>query len=186
MDYEKVYSELHRKEKRFPGFSIGQYINDIAALVEQHKPNRLIDYGSGKGFQYLVRRYHEKWGGMLPYCYDIGVRQLRDKPEGTFGGVLCTDMLEHIERQDLAAIIDELINYAEPHGFMMLGIACRPSNKTAADGLNLHVTIEHPDWWVKLVTDRAAKRGRDDLHIRIGFDIGDTYPDARRRWDSAE
>ncbi len=185
MNYEQVYSELHRKEKRFPGFSIGQYINDIAALVEQHRPTRLIDYGSGKGFQYLVRRYHEKWGGMLPYCYDIGVRQLRDKPEGTFGGVLCTDMLEHIERKDLPGIFADLINYAEPNGFMMLGIACRPSNKDFG-GVNLHVTVEHPDWWVERIQEHVSKLGRSDLHVRAGFDIGDTYPDARRRWDSGE
>lgn len=121
----------------------------------------------------------------MPHLYDIGVRQLRDRPEGVFGGVLNTDMLEHIERPDLAGIIDDLIGYVAPGGFLFLGIACRPSRKTLGlgDGRDVHVTVEHPDWWVHLVTERRTALRRGDVHIAAGFDNGDTYPEARREWD---
>jgi hypothetical protein len=50
------------------------------------QPDRLLDYGSGKGYQYLARRYHERWGGLLPHCYDIGVQQLSPSPRASSAG----------------------------------------------------------------------------------------------------
>lgn len=158
MDYGYEYTRLHQDyPKFFAGMTLKRYVGDIAKAVEQHGAQRLLDYGCGKGYQYLKARYHEKWGGLLPYCYDIGVRQLSERPEGTFDGVICTDMLEHIEEADVPRILADLFQYAEK--FVVLGISCVPEHKDVkklSDGRGVHVTVKPPAWWFDQIT--AAKR----------------------------
>jgi hypothetical protein len=186
MDYARAYSEMHESGKRFPGYSLGAYVDSIAKLIEEHEPDRLLDYGSGKGYQYLARRYHERWPGqLLPYCYDIGVQQLSQKPQGGFGGVLSTDMLEHIEKRDLPPIIDELLGYVAPHGFLFLGISCRPTRKKLPGGGDVHRTIEPPSWWIGLLEERWATAG-EHCQVVAEFDLGTPphFETDTRRWAS--
>lgn len=176
MDYGEAYRTMHETDKRFPGYSLSDYVRPIVQLVEQHRPQRLLDYGCGKGFQYLARRHHDAWGGLLPHCYDIGVPQLSRKPEGQFGGVICTDMLEHIAPADVPAILDDLIGYVESGGFLFLAISCRPANKKlpkAFGGANAHLTIEPPGWWVRQIVRRLNGLGRGDLKVVAEFDLGE-------------
>lgn len=182
---------MHESGKRFPGYSLGAYVESIAKLVEEHLPEtgprRMLDYGSGKGYQYLARRYHERWG-ILPHCYDIGVQQLSAKPEGRFFGVICTDMLEHIEEPDLAPILDELIAYVEPKGFLFLGISCRPTRKKLPGGGDVHRTIKPPKWWIETIERAVGKR---PIYGRVvaEFDRGDPphFPnDQTLRWVSCD
>jgi len=131
----------------------------IAQLVRDTGARSLLDYGSGKGYQYLARRAHERWGGILPVCYDPGVIHLWNKPSTTFDGVLCLDVLEHIKSDDVDEVIAELAGYARR--FLYVNICCRPSGRTFPDGENIHLTVEPPDWWRR----KFRKVERDDLTI---------------------
>jgi hypothetical protein len=185
MSLQAEYEKMHRNEKRFPGYSLGAYVGAIAELVDQHKPERLLDYGSGKGFQYLIRRYHEKWGGLLPYCYDIGVRQLQAKPEGLFGGVICTDVMEHIEERDVQGVLRDILSSVEDNGFAFFGISCRPTKKKLSDGRDVHVTIRPPSWWVKQLTE-AQEAYNDAVHLVAHWDIQGHFAEPDTPWDSAQ
>lgn len=188
MDYAAVYGQMHENSKLMPGYAISRCVDEIAELVKETNPSNLLDYGCGKGYQYLARRLHEKWGGLLPICYDIGVRQLAEKPLGKFDGVINTDVLEHIEEKDLPSVIDEIIGYASDRidnpSFIYLCIACMPSKKNPLPcGDNAHVTIKHPDWWIQLIESRIfviAPTGNKKIVVR--FDVGDTFPGAQTRW----
>jgi len=170
MDYAKTYGAMHDKNaKHFSGYSIKPYVQEIAGLVWDRLPHRMLDYGSGKGYQYLALRVHDHWGGILPICYDPGVVQLRIKPEGKFGGIICTDVMEHIEEADVDKVLDDIFSYADDHGFVFLAIACRPAKrKRLPDGRNVHVTIKPPAWW----DAKLAKYQRDGLTIRVVYDEG--------------
>lgn len=170
-DYAKEYGAMHESDKKFPGYSLGAYVDAIAQLVDVVNPDRLLDYGCGKGMQYLARRYHDKWGGLLPHCYDIGVRQLATRPDGKFGGVICTDVMEHIERDDVPAVLAELIDYVEVGGFLFLGISCRPTKKKLSDGRDVHVTIEPPAWWIGQIEKVAGALGAESKNITAHWDI---------------
>jgi hypothetical protein len=126
-------------------------IENISYLVKQTNAKRLIDYGSGKGYQYLSRRAHEGWGGILPYCYDIGVWQLNKKPEGLFDGVICTDVMEHIDEHDIDSILSDILSLldCERHrgAFAYFNVFCNPASKHWADGRNVHLTVKPPEWW---------------------------------------
>jgi hypothetical protein len=158
MNYSEVYSRLHANPKHFQGMSIRPHVPIIAGLVEETRAATLLDFGSGKGYQYLAHRLHEQWGGILPHCYDVGVAPLSLKPTGrTFHGVISTDVLEHIEERDVDDVLADVCGYATR--FVFLAICCRPSkHKTLPDGRNLHVTLRPPEWW----------RQRLDPHERAG------------------
>jgi hypothetical protein len=141
MDYSAAYSQMHqRSEKAFAGYSIKNYLNEISALVKETSSQTLLDYGSGKGYQYLAKRMHDAWGGILPVCYDVGVRQLSERPTGTFDGVLSTDVLEHIAEVDVDQVLDDIFSFAE--AFVFLAIACRKSKKILPDGRDAHLCIK--------------------------------------------
>lgn len=187
MDYAAIYGKMHENAKHYPGYSLTRFMDLLAPHMLSHNPDRILDYGSGKGYQYLARRLHERWGGPVPHCYDPGVRQLQEKPEGPFGAVINTDVLEHIEKEDLPGVIREMIDYVAPGGLLFLGIACRPAkNKTLPDGRNVHVTVAHPDWWIQLVMAQIKEKAREDIEILMAFDNGDTYPDAPTSWSNRD
>jgi len=168
MDYEKEYGQMHdAKARNFSGYSIKRYVQEIAALVYDRLPDRMLDYGSGKGYQYLALRVHEKWGGILPVCYDPGVVQLRIKPIGKFSGIICTDVMEHIEEADVDKVLDDIFGFADDHGFVFLVIGIDPSyRKKLPDGRDVHVTIKPPEWW----DAKLAKYQRQGLTIRAVYE----------------
>ncbi len=170
MNYEEVYGELHMQSHRwFKGFSMRPYVDEIAELVQSHDATRLLDYGSGKGYQYLALRVHEAWGGILPHCYDPGLKDFRKKPEGKFAGIICTDVMEHIEKHDVKGVLADIFGYTEDSAFVFFCIACRPSrSKRLPDGRNVHVTIKPPEWWDK----QLEPFQRDGLTVRAAYDEG--------------
>lgn len=171
-DYAKLYTELHQKDKAFAGRSIRTYVRDIADLVRYVQPARILDYGSGKGYQYLQYRVHEAWG-VLPHCYDVGVRQLSERPEGKFEGIICTDMMEHIAEADVDEVLADIFSFSgdwqddERRSFAFFAIACRPSKKKRLpDGRDVHLCIKPPQWWDAKLNKFAAP----GLRIAARFD----------------
>lgn len=183
MDYRKAYSEMHRKGKYFPGHSIGPYVDAIGKLVALKGPENLLDYGCGRGMQYLASRVHERWGGVLPHCYDIGVNGLDTKPEGTFGGVICTDVLEHIEEPDVLPMLQELLQFVCPGGFLFLAISCRPSRKKFPDGRDLHVTVKPPSWWKNMIA-ACAPEGTRCRTVAVHFDVAGHFQECDESWET--
>ena len=151
MNYAEQYGEMHKNHKLFAGYSIRPYVGKIAELVRHYRPQRMLDYGCGKGYQYLDARVHDQWGGLLPHCYDPGVQWLSSRPEGLFDGIICTDVLEHIEVADLDGVLSDirgLANTNRPEGsFAFFMVSCRPSRKLLPDGRGVHVTVRPPEWW---------------------------------------
>lgn len=143
-------------------------IAEVVKLVAWAKPERILDYGSGKGYQYLERRVHELWGGLLPHCYDPGVIQIGKKPDGVFGGVICSDVMEHIDPADVAPVLDDIFASVVPEGpaFAYFHISTRPAGKTFDDGENVHLTVRPEQWWNAQLNRFHT---REDLVIRVTY-----------------
>ena len=170
MNYAQVYSALHANPKHFLGLTCLRYEKDIGELIRLYGARQLLDYGCGKGHQYGQHRVHERWGVERPVCYDPGVPQFAKRPEGKFDGVLCVDVLEHIEEPDLPEILRDLISLAKPGGFIFLGICCRPSRKKLPDGRSVHVTVHPPSWWFKLFMREWGADGRWPAGVAAEFE----------------
>jgi hypothetical protein len=153
MDLIEQYRKMHNNQKRFPGFSLKNHVADITNLVEKHDAETLLDYGCGKGYQYLSKRCHEAWG-ILPHCYDPGVVHLDQKPDHVFDGVICTDVLEHVAEADVREVVSELFWYSEK--FVFMSIATFLSRKRLPDGSNCHVTVRGGSWWLSVIRECAT------------------------------
>jgi len=169
--YQKRYRELHETyPKWFSGALKPQSVLRITDLVNRLGSKTMLDYGSGKGYQYLQARVHEAWG-ILPVCYDPGVRQLQEKPKaGTkFDGIICTDVMEHIAEDDIDALLLDLFGYIGKRGFAYFSICCRPARKEFPDGVNVHLTVMSPRWW----NQKLAKYQRAGLEIAVDYEVKD-------------
>lgn len=183
MDYAAEYTRIHEQHpKFFAGMSLKRYVDDLVKIVKEHRPKRLLDYGSGRGYQYLKARYHIRWapymcgfdssmegdgvealaGNELPICYDVGVRQLSERPQGKFDGIINTDMMEHIDAPDVPRILDDILSFIDPataKPFVFFAISCVPDDKpfTLSDGRGVHVTLKDPPWWRAQITASAGR-----------------------------
>lgn len=164
-DYGELYRAEHENQKHLPGFTCKRYTKQMQSLCERFRPESILDYGSGKGYQYLVLRLHERWGGPLPHCYDIGVRQLAERPARKFDGLLTVDVLEHIAECDLPGFLDDVFSF--PTKFAFLAASCRPSRKFFPDGRNLHLTVKPPEWWEALIRKHAPP----GLHVETAYEL---------------
>lgn len=149
------YREMHRNA-HFPGYTTLRFSRDIAELVIKHDAQTLLDYGSGKGHQYLEARVHAAWGNILPFCFDPGVVGLDRLPSGFFDGCLCVDVLEHVEEPDLELVLTTLTGRAKK--FLFVTVCTRAANKTLPDGRNCHVTIRPLEWWWERIESAVKVR----------------------------
>lgn len=151
------YKFMHQSPKRFLGLTTQHHAKEISLLVVKHEAKTLLDYGSGKGMQYLNLRVHEQWGGILPYCYDPGVfgihkkpreRVISDSPDhlAIFDGVICCDVMEHIPEQLIPDTVEEIMSMASK--FAYVNVALSPAGKNLPNGENAHVTLKPKEWWV--------------------------------------
>ena len=138
-----------------------QYEKPIRKLIARTESKTILDYGCGMGHAYTQQGLHKRWGVALPTLYDPAYEPYSIKPAGTFDGVICSDVLEHVPEKLVDAVIAELFDYADK--FVWASVCCRPAKKLFPNGKNLHVTIQPFAWWQAKVT--KASKGR--LHLLV-------------------
>ncbi len=146
--YKEQYYIMHESAKEnFAGFQSIFLKDYFGKLLPHLNVKTLLDYGCGKGYQYIVDKIHLNWGVNSIYLYDIGVIEYSQKPEKEkrFDAVLCLDVMEHIRERDLDFYIPEIISYAK--NLVVFSICCRPAKKTLPNGENAHLTVKPESWW---------------------------------------
>lgn len=158
------YAQMH-ETGHFQGLSLLPHVKRIAQLVEEYKPDSLLDYGCGKGQQYFVKRAHDAWG-IMPRLYDPAVSDIRAKPQGVYGGVICTDVLEHVPEEHVESTLAEIFDFASD--FIFLSICTRAAKKTLPDGRNVHLTIRPAAWWMEKINTAKANAPRH-VHVEVAW-----------------
>lgn len=160
----KQYKQLHTEgeknlglppDQTFPGLSIVPHVNRIRSIIQKTRADTILDYGSGKGFQYSIPVVAmpdgekilivDYWDVMGVTCYDPCYEEHSALPEGKFDGVVSTDMLEHCSEEDVPWILREIFSFSS--SFVYLNVACYPANKSLPNGENAHCTIQPIEWW---------------------------------------
>lgn len=166
-------------EETFPGTSLFPHLARIKRLVDETRALTLLDYGCGKGRQYVagpirVPGEEGEWVCVAEYwsvdnieLYDPAYEPFSRVPAGQCDGVICTDVLEHCPQEDLPWIIEELFCIAR--SFVYANVACHPARKRLPSGENAHVTVKPPEWWRELFERVAAHHSgiKWELHTEL-------------------
>lgn len=156
MDYAAEYRALHEaNEDHFAGLSIMPHVKAICELIDRYSSTTLLDYGCGKALQYS-REHVDKQFGIMPALYDPGVPKFARRPHIRFDGVICTDVMEHIDGPDVKSILRDVFRYARQ--WVFFSISTREAKKTFADGRNVHLTIKPAYWWDAKIEKAAQGR----------------------------
>jgi hypothetical protein len=167
MHVEGAESSGLAAEETFPGISLAPQVGRIKRMIEATGAQNILDYGAGKGQLYdrrdlktasgeTIESVQDFWDVDFVHLYDPGYAPFSKLPEGTFDGVICTDVLEHCPEEDLPWLIGELFGYAGR--FVFMTIASYPAVKVLPNGENAHVTIRSAEWWRDVIVGVAAAR----------------------------
>lgn len=141
--YRQLNAELH-KELGTYGSSGGGWVKAIKHIAGRYETEDVLDYGCGKG----------TLAAQMPYPikeYDPAVEGKEALPEPA-DIVVCTDVLEHIEPECLAEVLDHIRDLTKIRAFIT--IAIRKAKKKLPDGRNAHLIIKPADWWLLKLTKR--------------------------------
>jgi hypothetical protein len=166
-------------ERTFPGESLPKQASPIKRLIRLTGAKTILDYGAGKGQQYLPLRIADEeerieypdirsfWGVQEIRCYDPGYQPFNALPSGKFDGVVCTDVLEHCPEEDIPWILDELFAFADK--FVYANVACFPARKRLPSGGNAHCTIKPVRWWEEQLERPARARAQVRYEFRLAY-----------------
>jgi len=142
MDREELIQQYRIKHKNNQSYGVGSSFSEIAELFDQLEPSTsILDFGCGKGA--LVKQL--KLMGFDAKGYDPAIRRFEKFPERKFDAVICTDVLEHIRKDDVDDVFQMMLS-VEPK-FIFLTIAHFVANHNLPNGRNCHETVESPFWW---------------------------------------
>ncbi len=177
-ELEALYRTMHVEgdrlhqispEETFAGTSLRPLVPVIEGLIRRFRAATLLDYGCGKaeGYRTLfqlpdgrkVNGLKALWNLKNVTLYDPGYAPFSAYPEGHFDAVINTDVLEHIPEEDIDWILAELFSFAKL--FLFVSIACYPAAKDLPNGINAHITLKSPGWWLDKLD--AARSKRPDL-----------------------
>ena len=165
-----MYAQMHRDgyvqktdgqeikvegQKSFSGEQLTKFLDPIKAMIMVTGARTILDYGGGKGLQYSdavtvnqpdgtsFKGVPAFWGVDQVDVYEPALGS--GAPEGSYDGVVSTDVMEHCFAADIPWIVDEIFSLAR--SFVFVNVACYPALARLPNGENAHITIRSPEWW---------------------------------------
>jgi hypothetical protein len=141
-DYLKLAKQLHEENKHYGAIGF-RHTNNILTLAKQYQTDSILDYGCGKSS--LARN--------LPFDifeYDPAIEKHSARPNPA-QMVVCTDVLEHVEPENLDAVLLDIAMLMQKVGYLTVCIV--PAKKTLPDGRNAHLIIESKEWWENKINE---------------------------------
>jgi FkbM family methyltransferase len=172
-EMKELNARLH-KDNIYYGVGGGKYAELTVSLVAQltkagEMPPSVLDYGCGKGF--LAKE--------LPfpiYEYDPAIPGKDELPRPA-DIVLCTDVLEHIEKEKIEIVLDDLRRVVKQVGYFVIHLGA--AQKTYANGQNAHILQKSPDWWydklLKYFTIGKMIQKGNELHAVVAPKDSEKY-----------
>ncbi len=197
-----LYRQLHTEgeksldlpaEQTFAGQSLLPHVVRIKNMIARTASRTILDYGSGKGFQYLPRQLKDEKGGEWQsiqaywgidgiHCYDPGYEPFSKRPQAQFHGVISTDVLEHCPEEDIPWIIDEIFAFATR--FVFANIACYPAKKRLPNGENAHCTIRPFSWWEAVLKETSTHHPEVRYEVWLQIPTGTKLIENEPAWES--
>ena len=142
------------KDITFDGKSLRPWIKHIRDLINLTDSKSILDYGCGKAKFYnnkininniLYKNLGEYWKIDEIKLFDPGVQEYETYPDKNYDGVICTDVLEHINLIDLKNVVEDIFKFSNK--FIFFVISTILDQKLLSDGRNVHQTVKDEKWW---------------------------------------
>jgi 2-polyprenyl-3-methyl-5-hydroxy-6-metoxy-1,4-benzoquinol methylase len=128
-----------------------QFAPIVSNLIDSLEVNTVLDYGAGRGNLLQGMKTRPPQRTVEIELYDPAVPAI-SMPPGPAELVTCIDVLEHIEPELLANVLDDLHRLAGAYVF--LTVHTGPAKKTLSDGRNAHLTQQPASWWLPRLLER--------------------------------
>lgn len=149
-EQRQLNQELHASRPDFGGKG-GVGNENIIQIIGRYKElgviNSVLDYGTGKGV--FPKSLKEKHPNVNVGAYDPAVEKFSKKPNTTYDLITSFDVLEHVERKSIQAVLEEISSIANK--LVYLQIDLQPAIKRLSSGRNAHILLAPPDWWLSQV-----------------------------------
>ena len=149
-EQRKLNQELHAERPDF-GSRGGVGNQGIIEILGRYKElgviNSVLDYGTGKGA--FPRSLKEKCPEIKVGAYDPAVEKFSKKPKTTFDLVTSFDVLEHVERTSIQAVLEEISSMTNKVVYLQIDL--QPAVKRLSSGRNAHIMLAPPDWWLSQI-----------------------------------
>jgi SAM-dependent methyltransferase len=173
-DFSRAYYDLvdkstqyHESHKSWAGFSQASYVKDIKALVEKHNVKSLLDYGCGKGQQYIEKleytpgvfqTFNEYLNIDSSYKFDPCWKEFKNPPEENqkFDAVMMIQAIGFIPDHDIDVLKNILMNHTTK--FCFIGENYSTYGKVKPKKVNLldstyFKEVRTPDWYKEKFSD---------------------------------
>lgn len=102
----------------------------------------ILDYGCGAGTLGTALKAQAWPFDFREYDPAVPGKDAMPRPADL---VVCTDVLEHIERDRLDTVLGHIRALSMQGTFLVISTV--PAHKSLPDGRNAHLIVESPDWW---------------------------------------
>ena len=153
-EYRAINNDLHSKKTNYGNnnnYLANQLPPIIRLLHKTHAYNSVLDYGCGKGVildalkKELINEKIDLIG------YDPCIEKYCSPPSAS-DILLCTDVLEHIEKEYIHNVLDHIRSLTGKICYLTIDLM--PAEKNLPDGRNAHILLEEPGWWLNLLSER--------------------------------
>jgi hypothetical protein len=125
----------------------------ILDFLRSHNIVDVLDYGCGSGNRVKLLLEKENPGEFNITEYDPGIPELASPPK-PHHGVLCIDVLEHVEPALIDNVLDDLKRVTMGYGFIMIDLM--PATRILKNGKNAHLILEDSIWWEQKLSERFS------------------------------
>ena len=142
-----LYGRLHADNPEY-GNSSQALVGAITYILKNsdidfNPADRILDFGCGKYDAVVkvaknLRITFEK--------YDPAIEKYAKAPVGDYRVVINTDVLEHIDEEELPTLLTDISSLTE---YALFNISTRPAKTILANGENAHATVKRAEWWQK-------------------------------------
>lgn len=161
-EYRAQLARLHKK--RTWGADGAKHAQMAVEFYRRLGATTLLDYGCGEGRLKLALSSIEQPIRVQEYDPGIDGKEGLPKPCDL---VVCTDVMEHVEPDKLAAVEDHIFRISGLGALIV--IATRAANAVLPDGRNAHLIVQPAAWWI----DRIKAKGWqiEQAQVREGRDV---------------
>lgn len=145
------YRQLHQDKPEY-GNSSPQLVDLITYIVKRSMPDlknsdRVLDFGCGKSD--AIIKIATKLN-VEAVKYDPAIEKYSKIPTGTFKFVINTDVLEHIDEEEVPLILKDISEFSKS---VIFNISTRVAKTVLSNGENAHATVRDAKWWLHAISE---------------------------------